>query len=451
MIPLFPAALHWFATEAFATAHQTQRPYKTAYELGGQVTVISQSLFRFHSPYSGANSLVSKNETDWTDTYTLYMGLKPSDQLELYVDPEMARGAGIGNGAGLAAYTNGDVLRIPGGTAGVAPLPQSPYFARYFARWTVALGHGTTDIAAGENQIPGKAPSHRLVVTAGKVSTADIFDTNSYANSTRTQFMNWALINNPAYDYAADTRGYSQGIAAQWICPNWALRAGVFMMPVIANGPSLAQRLSVDHGDQVEVELHPKLFKGKEQSVARLLAYRNVAHMGDYADANGIALGTHSIPEITATRRNGRQKFGLGLNLEQALADDGDTGAFARFGWNDGATESFAYTECESTVSLGIQISGKRWHAPSDRWAIALADDGLSAAHREYLALGGQGFLLGDGRLNYGHERLLETYYTRQFNKYLQASLDFQLVANPGYNKDRGAVPVLSGRLHFEF
>jgi hypothetical protein len=421
------------------------------YLIGGQITVIPQTLLPFHSSYSGQNSLVdpSKWATDWTDTYTIFLGWRPVRGLEFYVDPEMARGAGIGGAVGLAGYPNGDVLRVPG--FGIGALPESPYLARYFARWTISTGSGTAKIAAGENQIAGDAPANRLVVSAGKMAVPDIFDANTYSSSTRTQFMNWALINNAAYDYAADTRGYSDGIAFEWIHPKWAVRAGAFEMPVVPNGPVLATRWSQDQGDQIQGEFYPTLVKGKEPGTIRLLAYRNIAHMGNYREALGAALGTGNPPNITATESDGAIKYGFGLNMEQPLADDGDTGVFARIGWDDGATESFAYTECDDQVSIGAQISGKRWKSPKDRVGIALLSDGLSAAHRDYLAAGGDGFLLGDGRLNYGREMIMETYYQRQFTKEFAATVDFQMIANPGYNQDRGPVPIVSARLHYEF
>jgi len=421
------------------------------YLIGGQITVVPQTLLPFHSPYSGPNSLIdpTKAATEWTDTYTLFLGWRPTKGVELYVDPEMARGAGVGGAVGLAGFPNGDVLRVPG--FGIGALPETPYLGRYFARFTVATGKGVTQIAAGQNQIAGEAPSNRLVLSAGKMSTADIFDTNAYSNNTRTQFMNWALINCAAYDYAADTRGYSDGVALEWVHPTWALRLGSFEMPVVPNGPVLATHWSQDRGDQIEADFYPKVLKGKDPATVRLLEYRNFAHMGNYRDALALAAGTGQPPNITATERDGAVKYGSVLNMEQPLGDDGDTGLFARLGWDDGATESFAYTECDDQVSLGAQISGKRWRAPQERFGIALVSDGLSAPHRDYLAAGGTGFLLGDGKLNYGRETIMETYWLRQVTKQVAFTIDYQLIANPGYNQDRGPVSLVTARLHYEF
>ena len=429
---------------------KSDKPEKN-YLIGGQITAIAQSVLPFRSPYSGQNSFESPSRfsTEWTDTYTLYLGYRPTPGVELYVDPEMARGAGVGGAVGLAGFPNGDVLRVPG--FGIGALPETPYLGRYFVRAMLSTGHGTTKISAGENQIAGTAPTERLVLTAGKVAVPDIFDANSYASSTRTQFMNWALINNAAYDYAADTRGYSDGVALEWVHPTWTLRAGLFEMPIVPNGPTLATHWSQDRGDQVEAEVHPQALKGKDPAVVRLLVYRNTAHMGNYAQAIQQGLQAGTPPNITATEKDGAIKYGFGLNMEQAVADDGDTGVFARFGWDDGATESFAYTECDDHIALGAQISGKRWKLSQDRIGVALVSDGLSGPHRQYLADGGTGFLLGDGKLNYGRETVVETYYQRQLSKFLAATLDFQLIANPGYNQDRGPISLITARLHYEF
>lgn len=413
------------------------------YELGLQATLIDQQLFKFRSLYEGPHSLLSRNENEKTDSYTLYAGVRLTRGLEVFVNPEMVRGNGLSTGLGLAGFTNGDVVRNPA-------LGMDPYLARYFVRYTLATGHGEEKIAPGENQIEGLRPTHRLVFTAGKLGTNDIFDVNSYANSTRTQFMNWALINNAAYDYAADTRGYAQGAAIEWIHPDWAVRIGRFQMPKVANGIDLQKNLEHFHGDQIELELHPPLLRHQSPLVVRLLGFVNVAHMGNYRAALALARQTGGPPDITRVERNSAIKYGFGLNFEQGLADNGATGIFGRYGWNDGATESYAYTEVERSACLGFQLSGAHWHRKDDRFALALVQNDLSAAHRDYLAAGGLGFLLGDGKLNYGSEQILETYYNYQVAKPLTFSLDYQFINNPGYNRDRGPVSVLSFRVHLE-
>ena len=434
-----------FLTEGFAAIATAQDQPKTlnqeTFLAGFQATFIEQYLPGFSSKYQGANSLQATPQGRLSDTYTAYLGYRASRVIELYVDPEMARGGGIGYALGLAGFTNGDVIRNP-------TLGQSPYWARYFARFTIATGQGEESVEKGENQIQGVRPTHRVVISAGKLGVNDIFDLNGYANSTRTQFMNWALLNDPAYDYAADTRGYSIGAAAEWIQPTWAFRIGSFQMPEVANGINLDSQINDARADQAELEIHRKMI-GTQVGIARLLAYRNLADMGDYNQA--IAKADGGVPDVTSTRQRGRSKYGLGLNVEQPLADDGKTGLFTRAGWNNGTTESFAYTECDNHFSVGGQIAGSHWKSPSDSLGLALVSDGLCASHARYLADGGLGFLLGDGKLNYGRENVMETYYQRMFGKYVSAALDFQWIDHPGYNCDRGPVPVLSARLHVEF
>ncbi len=411
------------------------------YEFGFQATLIDQNLFKFHSLYSGPNSLLSRNENEKSDTYTLYAGVRLRKGVEVYVNPEMARGNGIGEALGLAGYTNGDVIRNPA-------LGMDPYMARYMVRFILAAGHGTEKVAESENQIAGTRPTHRLVFTAGKLAATDIFDLNSYANSTRTQFMNWSLINNGAYDYAADTRGYTNGAALEWVTPKFAVRIGRFAMPLTANGPDLAENISKTYGDQVEIEVHPHFSAKLDSAVVRALAYRNVADMGSYRLT--LAMAGPQLPDITRSRQPGRVKYGFGLNMEQALGDGGDTGIFSRIGWNDGATETYAYTEVDRTFCLGAQFSGARWKHRQDKAAIALVQNDLSAAHRDYIAAGGLGFLLGDGRLNYAPERIIEAYWAHQVTRTLAYTLDWQTIANPGYNADRGPLSVLSFRVHLE-
>ena len=412
------------------------------FQITGQATFIWQGMTAFHSLYSVTNSLPSTPQARLSDTYTVYLGAHITPGLDAFVNPEMARGGGIGDALGLASFTNGDVIRNPS-------LGQDPYWGRYFIRWTAKTGNGKEEAEKDDNQLPGKRPANRLVLTAGKLGTNDIFDTNGYSNSTRTQFMNWSLINNPAYDYAADTRGYTTGMALEWIHPSWTLRVGSFLMPVVANGIDLDSHFSDSRGDQAEVEWHPTMIHGRQASKVKLLGYRNLATMGDYAESIANAHG--GVPDITSTRQRGRVKYGFGLNFEQPIANDGETGLFARLGWSDGKTESFAYTEADDHFSLGAQISGQRWNRKGDLVGIAFSSNGLSGPHRQYLADGGSGFLLGDGALNYGREMLLESYYLHPLSKNSSLTLGSQFIANPGYNQSRGPVPTFSLRLHFAF
>jgi len=395
-----------------------QVPPAARYAFQGEVTFTLQHLFAFPSPYSGPNSLLSRNETELTNTYTLYLGARPTPQLEVYVNPELALGHGVSNGLGLAGYSNGDLIGQPS-------LPHDPYLARLFVRWRIPLrGRGESDptqaVEPAPNLIGGDLPSHRLVITAGKFAISDHFDVNHYANNARSQFLNNAFINNLAYDKAADTRGYNLGLMVAWITPAFALRLGSIAMPTTAGGPDLAYNFSNEHSEQTELELHPRLFGGSAALplIVRLLAYRNVGTMGRYDDALK-AQPPGMAPDITMVRQRGAVKYGFGLNLEQALGDGGATGVFGRLGWNDGSTESFCYAEADRFVSLGGQVSGARWGRQDDVLSVAIAESGLSGAHQAYLAAGGLGLSLGDGRLNDGPEQIMEGYYAYQLLKAL--------------------------------
>lgn len=408
--------------------------------LGTQIDIIHQHLFPFNAAYSGANSLQNSADSKTSEAFGIYAGMEFTPRLEGYLDVEMIRGSGIGRTVGLAGITNGDVIR-----QGSADLGDGPYIARVFLRYTIGGGSARDTLARGMDQLPQIARQGRLEITAGKFALTDLFDANRYANSTRQQFMNWALFNNAAWDYAADTRGYSNGVALNWVHPVWTLRAAIMQMPVKANGNVFDSSQRDAHGANAELELHvPGL-----ETVVRALAYENEARMGIYAEA--IALAGAGTPNIAVDDQPGRWKYGWGLNLEQPIADAGETGAFLRCGWNDGATESFVFTESDRHLSVGIQLSGAHWGRADDRVGIATAIDGIVASHQEYLARGGLGFLLGDGHLNYGEERVVEGYYRIQAGKYTQISPDLQYVRNPGYNRDRGPATVFGLRLNVRY
>ena len=420
------------------------------YYLGGQNNEIVQHVFPFHSPYAGTNSFISRNETEATSTITLFFGHRFSPRLELYVNPEESRGHGLAQGYGLGSFTNGEVVRTP-------TLDQEFYLARYFFRYVVPTGSGSESVSQGEQQLAGSRPIHRVVFSLGKLAVSDLFDLNRYANSTRTQFMSWGLINDAAYDYAADTRGYSKGAAIEYIQPSYAIRFGAFQMPTIANYIKLSSDYRHNAGLNLEIEVHPRFMANKAgPGIVRFMYMRNYAHMGEYREAVALAAATGTTPDITAVEKVHAHKYGYYVNFEQPLADDGNTGIFGRAGYNDGATEDFAYTEADRHVSFGGQVSGVRWRRQDDIFALALMQNDLSAPHKEYLAAGGLGFLLGDGKLNYAPERTLESYYNYQLSKHgasttLFVSPDFQFIENPGYNKDRGPVSVPSLRFHAEF
>jgi hypothetical protein len=274
---------------------------------------------------------------------------------------------------------------------------------------------------------------------------ADFFDVNAVGGDSHLQFTNWTVDNNGAYDYAADTRGYTYAAIVEYDEPRWSLRFGEALMPAVANGIDLDWHVTRAHADNLELELRPS-----NGLVVRLLGYANHADMGSYDEAiRGFLAGRDAVPNLVAHRAQGRVKTGVGLNVEYTFPSP--LRVFARTGWNEGDNESFAYTEVNDSVQGGADLGGSFWHRPQDRLGIAVVSNGLSAPHREYLALGGLGFLLGDGTLRYGREDIVETYYTTRLWRGLSASAGLQYIDHPGYNRDRGPVLVEMLRVHVEF
>lgn len=422
------------SADSKAQCHATRAAF-----LGAQTTLIGQSLLPFSAAYSGRMSLDSSGDRQLSQSYGVYTGTCLVKNLAVYVDAEMIRGSGISHASGLAGVTNGDVLR-----QGSVDLGDGPYIARAFLRWTIPFASTERDtVIAGTDELPGTLSSRRLEITAGKFAATDIFDLNRYANSTRTQFLDWVLFNDGAWDYAADTRGYSNGVAVAWITHGWRLRAGSFQMPTFANGNVFDGDIALARGDNLELTVN-----APHDAVVRVLAYENHGRMGIYHEAIALADANGTIPNIVADDAPGRVKYGFGLNAEMPITDDGDTGMFGRLGWNDGRTESFVFTEVDRHASLGIQVSGRHWRRRTDAFGIAVVADGLSGPHRAYLAAGGDGFLLGDGALRYGPETIGETYYRVQLGARLAVSPDAMFIANPGYNRDRGPATVLTFRVN---
>jgi high affinity Mn2+ porin len=408
--------------------------------LGTQMDFIHQDLLPFHALYSGPNSLQSGGDAKTSEAYGLYAGMQVARGLEGYLDVEMVRGKGISRTVGLAGITNGDVIR-----QGSADLGDGPYIARMFFRYTIDFGSELDTLSRAMDQLPQAAKADRLEITAGKFALSDLFDVNRYANSTRQQFMNWGLFQNTAWDYAADTRGYSNGVALNWIHPSWSLRAAAMQMPLKANGNVFDSDLRQAHGFNAEFEEHI----AATGTVLRLLGYDNEARMGLYSEA--LENAGHGAPNIALDDQPGRYKYGWGLNVEQPLADSGETGAFLRYGWGDGAAESFVFTESDRHLSGGFQLSGAHWGRRDDRIGVATVIDGIVRVHQAYLAAGGDGFLLGDGALNYGEEQIVEAYYRIQCGRYIEVSPDYQYIRNPGYNRDRGPATVISLRLNVRY
>jgi hypothetical protein len=406
-----------------------------------QANFIRQQAPAFEAKYSGPNSFGPGKDHASSRVETLYTGFQITSRLEILADVESAGGAGLSNALGIAGFTNVDVVRNPA-------LGESPYVSRVMLHYTIPLSRQIAEATRNPLSLASVLPVRRLELRAGKMSTVDFFDLNSVGSDSHLQFMNWAIVNNGAYDYAADTRGYTYGLVAEYYDGPWAARFGEMLMPTVANGIKLDWDLARARGENFEVEYRPSLFP-KRATVVRALAFINHANMGSYREAiDGYLSGKDPVPDVTLYRKQGNVKYGFGLNVEQELAPLWRV--FGRLGWNDGANESFAYTEIDRTAVFGSDFRGNPWHRVQDKVGAAFVANGLSGDHRRYLALGGQGFILGDGGLNYGLEKIFETYYTAHVWRGISVAGDYQHVTDPGYNRDRGPASVFSIRLHVE-
>lgn len=405
-----------------------------------QVTYVWQAKHSFAAAYSGINSLSTEGEKSYSFTATAALGFRPWTGGEFYFNPEAAQGIPLSNLTGLGGFTNGEIARTAGPTLKF-------YRARLFLRQTWGMGSGSEMVESDANQLAGTVDKHRFVLTVGNLSVLDLFDGNAYSHDPRTQFMNWSLMTHGAYDYAADARGYSWGLAVEYFDDGWAIRAGRFLQPKEPNQQPLDSRIFQHHGDQIEIERAYTL--GDQPGKLRLLAFRNRAVMSRFQDALDLANQSGRLPDINAVRTGESIKQGVGVNLEQAITPN--VGIFARGMWADGQTEAYSFTEIDRSLSGGTLIKGAAWGRGQDTLGIAFARNGLSKEHRDYMAAGGLGFFIGDGRLNYRTESIVETFYNLNVVKGAWITLDLQRIQNPAYNADRGPVKVGSIRLHQEF
>ncbi len=400
-----------------------------------QATTVSQGHPGFPTAYSGANSLQSTSEFDTSLTSTIFLGRRLWHGGEVYFDPELSAGKGVSSTLGIAGFPNGEIYRVE------SPAPKT-IVARIFVKQIFGLGTEMEHVGDDENQLSGNIPVHRITVIVGKFSLNDYFDDNAYSHDPRTQFLNWALMDNGAWDYAADTTGYTWGVYFEYNTKNWAVRFASAMEPAQANQMALDTDIQQAHGDQIEFE-HRHSINGHRGAV-RIMYYENHADMGSYSE---VLNNPKYNMDVTQTRTY-RTKYGVGMSADQELTKD--LGVFARLGWNDGATESWAFTEIDRTASVGASLNGNRWHRPDDNVGLAILVNGLSEDHAAYFAAGGYGFMLGDGKLNYAPEEILETYYLWKPLSYLGVTGDFQFVNHPAYNQDRGPVYLYALRLHYE-
>src|ERR1700678_2168371 len=427
-------------------------PSADEFSFSGQSTFIWQGYPAIRSPFQGGDSLPIGGEGRETFDLTLFAGARLWRAAELWVEPEIDQGHGLEDTHGVAGFPSGEAYK-----EGF----DYPYarVQRYFIRQTIDLGGDKQKIDADVNQFAQSTTENRLVFTVGKFSIVDIFDTNKYANNPKTDFMNWALINAGTFDYAGDAWGYTYGAAAEWYQGHWTLRGGVFDLSQTpaGGGGNSALGYGLDPTFQQfelvgEIEERHELWG--QPGKLKVTGYLERGNMGTFSDA--ILLSQMPGPlfgdptDALAAVRHYQSRPGVSLNLEQQINET--VGVFARAGWADGKQEPWDFTDIDRTVQAGVSINGKSWNRPDDTIGIAGIVNGLDPAHEAYFAAGGLGILIGDGALtNYGVEQILETYYSYAITSSMKVSFDYQFIANPAYDADRGPVSVFAGRWHATF
>ena len=403
-----------------------------------QSTYVWQHKPGFNAPYSGPLSLSPQQENTYTWTATMALGKRLWDGGELYFDPEIAQGVPLSNLTGLGGFYNGEITRA----SGDAPIL---YMVRLFMRQTWGQGGGEVALPSAMNQMAGVVDKNRTVLTLGFLPPLDIFDNNLYAHDPRTQFMNWCNMTHCAFDYAADARGNSWGVALEYYRDDWVLRFGQFMQPILANQLPLDGAFFKHFGQNFEIEHAHQL--GGQPGKLRLLAFRNTAVMGGYDDALNYAAANGGVPD-TANTLQERQKYGVGLNLEQAITPT--LGLFSRAMWQDGGSDTYAFTEVHRSLTAGLALNGALWGRERDTLGVSVIHNEISDAYKRYLKAGGAGFFIGDGALNYSPEQILETYYSLNMSHNIWLTADYQYMRNPAYNADRGPLSIVGVRLHWE-
>jgi len=405
-----------------------------------QATSIGQEHGTFSSPYTGPLSLRDYPEHVVSLTTTLFFGLRLGHNTQFYFNPEIAGGRGFSGVNGIADAPNGELPRVASATP-------KPYVARLYISHDFGFGSEKEHVEDDANQLGGDRPMVRYTIVAGRFSASDFFDNNAYTHDPRTQFMPWGVMYNGAWDYPADTRGYTWGWLHEFHTRHWSVRYGSTAEPKVANGARFDRRLFRDRGDTFEGERRYSI--GDRLGTIRVLGYLNHADAGNYAAAIRLGEQTGTTPDITAVRQIGTLKYGTGINVEQQVSRD--VGFFTRLGWNDGKTQSFAFTAIDRLASGGVSVKGATWKRKEDVAATSFTAAGLSGVHALYLSRGGLDFLIGDGKLNYAPEYVWDSYYSARLFPGFFATFDLQKVTNPAYNHDRGPVWIESIRLHMEF
>ena len=441
------SALYFFNTPILSAQTNTGRSKETNWTNHFQFTTIVQSHAGFNSPYSGNNSLADSVEVGATTaTATLFLGHKLWKGAAIYFNPELSGGRGLSSAIGVAGALNGESYRVGATSPAI-------FLARGYLQQHFALDNSTYENVEDDvNQIADKIPSNRITISVGKFAIGDFFDNNNYSHDPRTQFLNWSLMGNGAWDYPANTRGYTMGLVVELIKPKWAVRFSSVSVPRIANAPKMEYKISKAHSETLEIER--KLIINNRKGVIRLLVSNTLSKAPSYLDGlKAIANNNTFLLNVISGKQEGNtydgKKFGIGYSFEQELTNE--VAVFSRAGWNDGKHATWAFTEIDQSFSLGLSVKGNKWKRPDDVCGLATAINGISNDHKDFLKAGGYGFIIGDGTLNYAHETVIETYYNVHLSKYFWLTVDYQFVKNPAYNKDRGPVHVFGVRGHIEF
>jgi high affinity Mn2+ porin len=430
-----------FAADTPATdATYTVAPLEQNWAIHGQTTYTQEFQPAFRSPYQGPQSLSPAANGRETFDATIYAGVRPWNGAEIWINPEADQGFGVSNSFGVAGYVSGEAYKLG---------ENDPYYrmSRAFFRQTINLGGETEKVDPDLNQLGGSQTANRVVITIGKYSVVDIFDTNKYAHDPRNDFLNWSVLDVGTFDYAADAWGATYGAAAEWYQDWWAARVGLFDMSNVPN--SIALSLPVIHQNQFVAEVEERHVLWDQPGKLKFLYWLTRANMGTYSDAVALAAATGMTPSTGAVR-NYRSKYGVVLNLEQQLTPD--LGMFARVGWTQGGVEEYDFTDIDQSVQIGLSLQGTRWARPNDTVGLAVVANQISHDAKVYLAAGGLGGIIGDGQLpEAGPEQIIETYYSFAAFSFAKVTGDYQFVNNPAYNRQRGPASVFALRLHVEF
>ncbi|MEI8278457.1 MAG: carbohydrate porin [Bacteroidota bacterium] len=427
--------------------------YSFQQTLVGQVAAADSGYTGYNTNNTTGNTF--RDQTMKTSlSSTFYLGAKLWKGGSLYLDPEVAGGSGLSGTVGVAGYVNGEVFRVGN------PAP-TLYIARLFFRQSLSLSKEQQYISPSANQLGELVATKRLVFTLGKITLSDMFDGNHYSHDPRTRFLNWSMMASGAWDYSSNTKGYTYAFVTEYISPTWSARAGIAMEPIYSNGPLDNHRFldlegninNQGYGLNAELE-KPFHFHNQKHSILRILGFVNHANMGTYKNAVHTAIDDttyiyNASQSLTNTRRFNTVKYGFSVNLEQPVGKH--AGFFSRFSWNDGKTESFSFAEIDHSLSMGLYVHGTAWDRYHDKVGIGFAINGISQDHREYLAQGGYGFMLGDGKLNYGNELVIELQYAIDIGQNFIVTPDYQFILNPAYNKDHGSIHIFGVRTHIEF